>query len=59
MFVTAFVGFFLALPMALLAAWRARLLRWWPALAVTSARSLLNPSPEASVYSSWRRHSQP
>jgi hypothetical protein len=34
LFVTAFFGFFLALPVALLAAWRAGLLPWWPALAV-------------------------
>ena len=31
MFLTAFLGFTLALPTALLAAWRARLLPWWPA----------------------------
>jgi hypothetical protein len=34
MFVTGFLGFLLALPVALLAAWRARLLPWWPALVV-------------------------
>ena len=34
MFVTAFAGFMLALPTALLAAWRGGLLPWWPALAV-------------------------
>jgi hypothetical protein len=34
MFVTAFVGFALTLPVALLAAWRARLLPWWPAVVV-------------------------
>lgn len=31
MFLTGFVGFALTLPVALLAAWRARLLSWWPA----------------------------
>lgn len=31
MFVTAFFGFLLTLPVALLAAWRAGLLPWWPA----------------------------
>jgi hypothetical protein len=31
MFLTGFLGFMLALPTALLAAWRARLLPWWPA----------------------------
>jgi hypothetical protein len=31
MFVTAFLGFTLALPTALLAGWRAHLLPWWPA----------------------------
>ena len=31
MFITGFFGFFFALPVALLAAWRARLLPWWPA----------------------------
>ena len=34
MFVSAFFGFLLALPVALVAAWRARLLSWWPALVV-------------------------
>jgi hypothetical protein len=34
MFVTGFFGFALALPVALLAAWRAGLLHWWPALLV-------------------------
>jgi hypothetical protein len=32
MFVTGFFGFVLTLPVALLAAWRAGLLHWWPAL---------------------------
>jgi hypothetical protein len=31
LFLTGFVGFTLTLPTALLAAWRARLLPWWPA----------------------------
>ena len=34
MFVTGFLGFVLALPVALLAAWRAGSLPWWPALVV-------------------------
>jgi hypothetical protein len=34
MFVTGYFGFVLALPVALLAAWRAGLLHWWPALLV-------------------------
>lgn len=34
MFLTGFLGFVLTLPVALLAAWRAGLLPWWPALAV-------------------------
>jgi hypothetical protein len=34
MFVTGAAGFMLALPTALLAAWRGGLLPWWPALAV-------------------------
>jgi hypothetical protein len=34
MFVTGFFGFLLTLPVALLAAWRAGLLHWWPALLV-------------------------
>jgi hypothetical protein len=34
MFVTGFFGFVLTLPVALLAAWRAGLLHWWPALLV-------------------------
>jgi hypothetical protein len=37
MFLTAFLGFFLTLPVALLAAWRARLLPWWLALVVTAS----------------------
>jgi hypothetical protein len=32
MFVTGIFGFLLTLPVALLAAWRARLLPWWPAV---------------------------
>jgi hypothetical protein len=31
MFLTGYLGFLLTLPVALLAAWRARLLPWWPA----------------------------
>jgi hypothetical protein len=31
MFLTGFLGFALTLPVALLAAWRAGLLSWWPA----------------------------
>ncbi|HEV3408001.1 MAG TPA: hypothetical protein VG079_04865 [Gaiellaceae bacterium] len=38
MFVTGFFGFFLTLPLALLAAWRARLLPWWPALVVSAGQ---------------------
>ena len=34
MFVTGYFGFVLTLPVALLAAWRAGLLHWWPALLV-------------------------
>lgn len=34
LFLTGFAGFVLALPVALLAAWRAGLMPWWPALAV-------------------------
>lgn len=34
LFVSALVSFFLALPLALLAAWRARFLPWWPALVI-------------------------
>ena len=34
MFLTGVLGFALTLPVALLAAWRARLLPWWPALVV-------------------------
>jgi hypothetical protein len=33
-FATGFLGFFLALPTALLAAWRGRLLPWWPAAVI-------------------------
>ncbi len=32
MALTGFLGFMLTLPVSLLAAWRARLLPWWPAL---------------------------
>jgi hypothetical protein len=34
LFLTAFLGFVLAPPTALLAAWRARVLSWWPAAAI-------------------------
>ena len=34
MFLTGLLGFVLALPVAMLAAWRARLMPWWPALIV-------------------------
>jgi hypothetical protein len=34
LFLTAFVGFVLAPPTALLAAWRGKVLSWWPAAAV-------------------------
>ena len=34
MFATGIFGFLLTLPVALLAAWRARLLPWWPAVVV-------------------------
>jgi hypothetical protein len=34
MFLTGFLGHVLTLPVALLAAWRAGLLHWWPALLV-------------------------
>jgi hypothetical protein len=34
MFLTGFLGFVLTLPVALLAAWRAGLLHWWPAVLV-------------------------
>jgi hypothetical protein len=38
MFVTGFFGFLLTLPIALVAAWRARLLPWWPALVVSAGQ---------------------
>jgi hypothetical protein len=34
MFITGFFGFILTLPTALLAAWRAGLMAWWPAVVV-------------------------
>jgi hypothetical protein len=34
MFITGFFGFILTLPTALLAAWRAGLMSWWPAVAI-------------------------
>jgi hypothetical protein len=36
-FISALIGFALTLPLALLAAWRARLLSWWPAVMVAVA----------------------
>ena len=35
---SGFFGFFLTLPLALLAAWRAGRLPWWPALVVTAGQ---------------------
>jgi hypothetical protein len=38
LFVSGFFGYLLTLPLALVAAWRARLLSWWPALAVAAGQ---------------------
>jgi hypothetical protein len=45
LFLSAFLGFFLTLPVALLAAWRARLLPWWPALVVSAGAIATQPIP--------------
>ena len=68
MFVTGFFGFFLALPTALFAAWRARLLPWWPAVLVLAGSVLAQALPDgygllvwaatlvALAYALWRRY---
>ena len=43
--VSALIGFTLALPLALLGAWRARLLPWWPALMVAAAEVSVQAVP--------------
>ena len=45
LFITGFFGFVLTLPLAFLAAWRARLLPWWPALAIAVVQVLVQAIP--------------
>jgi hypothetical protein len=71
MFLTGFLGFALTLPVALLAAWRARLLPWWPALVVLAGQVCAQAIPNgfgllifaatmvALSYALWRMASGP
>jgi hypothetical protein len=45
LFVTGLLGHFLAMPTALLAAWRARLLPWWPAAVILAGEVLAQAVP--------------
>jgi hypothetical protein len=70
MFLTALIGFTLALPVALLAAWRASLLSWWPAALSFAGTVAMQAVPggfgllvEAAVlvavaYALWRLQSE-
>jgi hypothetical protein len=53
MFVTGFFGFVLTLPVALLAAWRAGLLHWWPALLVFAGEVSAQAVPDGLGLLIW------
>jgi hypothetical protein len=53
MFVTGFLGFVLTLPVALLAAWRGRLLPWWPALVVLAGSVAAQAIPDGFGLLVW------
>ena len=53
MFLTGFLGFFLALPTALLAAWRERVLPWWPAAVVLAGGILAQAVPDGYGLLLW------
>ena len=52
-FVTGFLGYFLALPTALLAAWRARLLPWWPAAVIFAGEVSAQAVPDGIGLLIW------
>jgi hypothetical protein len=53
MFLTGFLGFVLALPTALLAAWRAGLLPWWPAALVLAGSICAQAVPDGFGLLIW------
>jgi len=53
MFITGFGGFLLALPLALLAGWRARLLPLWPAIAVAVGEVCAQAVPDGFGLLLW------
>jgi hypothetical protein len=53
MFLTGFLGFTLSLPAALLAAWRARLLPWWPAVLLLAGPICAQAVPEGFGLLIW------
>jgi hypothetical protein len=53
MFVTGFFGFVLTLPVALLAAWRAGLLHWWPALLIFAGSIAAQAVPDGFGLLIW------
>jgi hypothetical protein len=71
LFLTGFLGFFFALPIALFAAWRARLLPWWPAVLVLAGNVGAQAIPDGYgllfwsvtlvvlTYVLWRRWAEP
>jgi len=53
MFITGFFGFLLALPTALVAAWRGGLLPWWPALLVLAGEVCAQAVPDGYGLLIW------
>ena len=53
MFLTGFLGFFFAMPIALLAAWRAGFLPWWPAVLVLAGNVLAQAVPDGYGLLIW------
>ena len=50
---TGFLGFVLTLPLALIGAWRARLLTWWPALLVAGGQVSAQALPGGYGLLTW------
>ena len=53
MFLTGLLGFALTLPIALLAAWRARMLPWWPAVAMFAGQVAAQGIPDGIGLIVW------
>jgi hypothetical protein len=53
MFLTGFLGFFFAMPIALLAAWRAGFLPWWPAVLILAGNVLAQAVPDGYGLLIW------